>query len=84
MKAAQIPSLATHRAVAAVPEEPGILAVVVSQLRTEFGHGCSWRTGAAYVRLQNGELVVVPSRFVKAVVKKYGRFVQSVNGQFVH
>lgn len=78
MKAGQIASFAVHEAIAMVPEQPQILARVVSQLRSEFGHGVSWKTGAAYVTLRDWTTVAVPRRRLNAALRKYGQFVRSV------
>lgn len=78
MKANTIPSYGTHEAIRMVPEFPFILSTVCSQLRSEFGHGVTWKTGAAYVTLKDYSTVAVPRRFLKSAMAKFGNAVLRV------
>lgn len=78
MRAMQIASAATVAAIAMVPEQTQILARMSSQLRTEFGHGVTWKSGAAYLTMKDFSTVVVPMHRLKSALRKYGQAVSSV------
>jgi hypothetical protein len=74
----RIATVGMHRTEDMVAENPAMLSAVLSQLRLKTGHGASWKTGAAYIRLVDGRLVVVPNRLRAAAVRRLGAFVESV------
>ena len=82
MKAVAIASVATHRAIPQVPENPAILALIVSQLRTEIGHGASWKRGGSSLILVDMTRLVVPTYQLKTFVQRIGeQNIWTVNGR---
>lgn len=81
MKAVAIASVATHRAIPEVPENPAILSTIVSQLRTEFGYGCAWKRGGASIMLRDMTRIVVPRHQLKTILERLGSFVWTVDGR---
>lgn len=74
----KIATVAQHKAETRVVLDSNVLAQVGTAIRQQMGYGVSWKSGAAYITLKGGELVVIPQRKLAATMKKYGAYVESV------